>query len=54
MKIQQALDQLVNGTDLSPGEMETVMRLVMTGDATPSQIGGFLVALRSCEVLPSA
>jgi anthranilate phosphoribosyltransferase len=46
MKIQQALDQLVNGTDLSPGEMETVMRLVMTGDATPSQIGGFLVALR--------
>ena len=46
MKIQQALDQLVKSTDLSPDEMETVMRQVMTGDATPSQIGGFLVALR--------
>ncbi|MFT4726751.1 MAG: anthranilate phosphoribosyltransferase [Granulosicoccus sp.] len=46
MKIQQALDQLVTGTDLSPNDMEMVMRQVMTGDATPSQIGGFLVALR--------
>lgn len=46
MKIQQALDQLVSGIDLSPGDMEMVMRQVMTGDATPSQIGGFLVALR--------
>lgn len=46
MKIQQALDKLVDGADLSPNEMENVMRQVMTGDATPSQIGGFLVALR--------
>jgi len=46
MKIQQALDQLVIGKDLSSNDMETVMRQVMTGDATPSQIGGFLVALR--------
>lgn len=46
MKIQQALDHLVSGADLSPDAMEMVMRQVMTGDATPSQIGGFLVALR--------
>lgn len=46
MKIQQALNQLVGGADLSASDMEMVMRQVMTGDATPSQIGGFLVALR--------
>lgn len=46
MKIQQALDRLVNGGDLSADEMQIIMRQVMTGDATPAQIGGFLVALR--------
>ena len=46
MKIQQALEQLLSKTDLSSEHMSAVMRQVMTGEATPSQIGGFLIALR--------
>lgn len=46
MDIKQALNQLVNRIDLSTEEMIAVMRDVMTGAATPAQIGGFLVALR--------
>jgi len=46
MKIQQALEQLLRREDLRPNDMEMVMKQVMTGEATPSQIGGFLVALR--------
>ncbi len=46
MKIQQALEQLLLRQDLLPEDMENVMRQVMTGDATPAQIGGFLIALR--------
>lgn len=32
--------------DLTDAEMTAVMRLIMTGQATPAQIGGFLVGLR--------
>ena len=32
--------------DLTTAEMQDVMRLIMTGQATPAQIGGFLVGLR--------
>jgi len=46
MDIKQALNKLVNRIDLSTDEMIAVMRDVMTGGATPAQIGGFLVALR--------
>ena len=46
MDIKQALNKLVNRIDLSTEEMIAVMRDVMTGAATPAQIGGFLVALR--------
>ena len=46
MNIQQALEQLLNKADLSGAQMSSVMRQVMTGEATPAQIGGFLVALR--------
>ena len=46
MNIQQAVGALINGTDLSTDDMVAVMRQVMTGEATPAQIGGFLVALR--------
>jgi len=46
MNIQQALVQLLDRKNLSADEMESVMRQVMTGEATSSQIGGFLVALR--------
>lgn len=46
MDIKQALTKLVAQIDLSTEEMISVMRTVMTGGATPAQIGGFLVALR--------
>jgi anthranilate phosphoribosyltransferase len=44
--IQQALATLLDGRDLSRGDSRAVMDEIMTGDATPGQIGGFLVALR--------
>src|SRR5690606_31315796 len=46
MDIKQALSQLVARIDLSTEEMASAMREVMTGAATPAQIGGFLIALR--------
>lgn len=46
MDIKQALKKLVARIDLTTEEMISVMRIVMTGGATPAQIGGFLVALR--------
>jgi anthranilate phosphoribosyltransferase len=44
--IQQALNKVVGREDLNQKDMAAVMRQVMTGAATPAQIGGFLVALR--------
>ena len=46
MNIQEALARLLARQDLSSDDMRAVMQQVMTGEATPSQIGGFLVALR--------
>jgi len=46
MNIQQALELLLDRQDLTGEQMRTVMHQVMTGEATPAQIGGFLVALR--------
>jgi anthranilate phosphoribosyltransferase len=45
--IQQALQQVLDGRDLSRDETREVMGEIMAGDATPAQIGGFLVALRA-------
>lgn len=45
MNITQAIQLLVSGTDLNRQQMTTVMRQIMTGDATDAQIGGFLVGL---------
>ena len=44
--IQDALARLLDGQDLSRDEARQVMDTIMSGDATPGQIGGFLVALR--------
>lgn len=46
MNIQEALAQVIEQQDLGYDEMRTVMHQIMTGEATPSQIGGFLIALR--------
>lgn len=46
MDMQTAIQALIDGESLSSDEMQVVMRLIMTGAATPAQIGAFLVALR--------
>jgi anthranilate phosphoribosyltransferase len=44
--VQEALARLLDGRDLSRDEARDVMGEIMRGEATPAQIGGFLVALR--------
>src|SRR3954469_3701010 len=44
--IQKALQQLLDGRDLSREEAREVMGTIMRGETTPAQIGGFLIALR--------
>ena len=44
--IREALARLVERNNLTQGESEGVMREIMEGEATPSQIGAFLTALR--------
>ena len=46
MDITTAIAAVIDRRDLSADEMETVMRSIMTGQATAAQIGGFLVGLR--------
>jgi len=46
MNIQQAIKAVISRQDLSRDEMTDVMQQIMTGEATASQIGGFLVGLR--------
>lgn len=46
MDMQGAIRAVTEGHDLSNEDMTTVMRTIMTGEATPAQIGGFLVGLR--------
>ena len=44
--MESALAQLLDGHDLTRAETRRVMDTIMSGGATPAQIGGFLVALR--------
>jgi anthranilate phosphoribosyltransferase len=46
MDIQDGIRAVTEGRDLSGGEMVAVMRAIMTGEATPAQVGGFLIGLR--------
>src|SRR5438874_2212775 len=46
MNVQDALARLLDGHDLSRDEARAVMNEIMSGEATPAQIGGFLIALR--------
>ncbi|HHH35655.1 MAG TPA: anthranilate phosphoribosyltransferase [Gammaproteobacteria bacterium] len=46
MNMQQAIRAVTEGRDLTAAEMTAVMRTIMGGEATPAQIGGFLIGLR--------
>lgn len=46
MDMKQALNAVVAQQDLTETQMADVMEIIMTGQATDAQIGGFLVALR--------
>jgi anthranilate phosphoribosyltransferase len=47
MTPQAALNALIEKRDLSEGEMTSVMRQIMSGELTPVQIAGIVVALRA-------
>jgi len=46
ISMQQAIKSVTEKHDLSAEEMNATMRLIMTGEATPAQVGGFLIGLR--------
>ncbi len=46
MDMPQAINRVLAHQDLNGEEMTAVMRSIMTGGATPAQIGGFLIGLR--------
>ena len=46
MNMQQAIMAVTERRDLSQEEMRAVMNIIMTGDATQAQVGGFLIGLR--------
>ena len=46
MDIQSAIRAVTEHRDLSGDDMNSVMRIIMGGEATQSQIGGFLIGLR--------
>ena len=46
MDIQQAINKILNGHNLSISDMREAMMQIMTGKATDAQIGGFLIGLR--------
>lgn len=46
MDIKSALGKIASGRDLSGEEMRQVMNSIMSGEATPSQLGAFLMGMR--------
>ena len=46
MDIKSALNRIAQGKDLTGTEMREVMEAIMSGEATPSQIGAFLMGMR--------
>ncbi|MBI4950269.1 MAG: anthranilate phosphoribosyltransferase, partial [Deltaproteobacteria bacterium] len=46
MTMKDAIAKVIKGVDLAEDEMVSVMNEVMTGGASPAQIGSFITALR--------
>ena len=46
MDLKQALNKIASRQDLTGSEMREVMTTIMNGEATPSQIGAFLMGMR--------
>jgi anthranilate phosphoribosyltransferase len=46
MDLQSAIRALLQNQDLNDSDMTSVMQTIMTGEATPAQIGGFLIGLQ--------
>ncbi|MBN1994819.1 MAG: bifunctional anthranilate synthase component II/anthranilate phosphoribosyltransferase [Anaerolineae bacterium] len=46
MPIKTAINKVMSAESLSAAEAEAVMSQIMAGEATPAQIGGYLMALR--------
>lgn len=46
MDMQSAIRAVTERRNLTGDEMRSVMQIIMTGEATPAQIGGFLIGLR--------
>jgi anthranilate phosphoribosyltransferase len=46
MDIKTALNKIAAGTDLTGAEMREVMNIIMSGEATPAQVGAFLMGMR--------
>lgn len=44
--LKQAIQKVVNHSNLTEEEMEAAMEVIMSGQATPAQIGAFITALR--------
>ena len=47
MDIQTAIRHVASGGSLERRDTEAVFRTIMQGEATPAQIGGFLIGLRA-------
>lgn len=45
MQMREAIDAVMRGRHLSYAETHAVMQLIMTGEATDAQIGGYLIGL---------
>lgn len=46
MEIYDSIEMVVNNENLAENNAKSVMRTIMSGDATPAQISAFLIALR--------
>ena len=46
MVFKEAFEHVLNGRDLSHADMLSLMQQVMSGELTPAQIAGFIIALK--------